>query len=73
MNVINDASGLAKQNSFYVSFKTGGSSSKPYLALRSKKVSKSKLIEEETFRDIAINCREMFFSFLFACRFHVQV
>jgi len=52
MNVINDASGLAKQNSFYVSFKTGGSSSKPYLALRSKKVSKSKLIEEETFRDI---------------------
>ena len=52
MNVINDASTLAKQNSFYVSFKTGGSSSKPYLALRSKKVSKSKLIKEETFRDI---------------------
>lgn len=51
MNQIDDARTLAKQNSFYVSFKTGGTSSKPYLALRTKKVPKSKLVES-SFRDI---------------------
>ena len=44
---------IAGQNSFYVSFKTGGSKSKPYLALRSKKFS-PKLTEQVTFRDIVL-------------------
>ena len=42
---------IAKQNKFYVSFKTGGSKSKPYLALRSKKPSKKDFIYE-SFSDI---------------------
>ena len=39
---------LAKGNNFYVSFKTGGSGSRPYLALRSKKLSaiKKKLLNQ---------------------------
>jgi hypothetical protein len=39
---------LAKGNSFYVSFKTGSSGSRPYLALRSKKLSaiKKKLLNQ---------------------------
>tara|TARA_Y100000758_G_scaffold16581_1_gene11733 strand:+ start:385 stop:1869 length:1485 start_codon:yes stop_codon:yes gene_type:complete len=39
---------LAKGNSFYVSFKTGGSGSRPYLALRSKKLAaiKKKLLNQ---------------------------
>ena len=43
---------LAKGNGFYVSFKTGGGGSKPYLALRSKKLSKKDIVEEITFKDI---------------------
>ena len=41
-----------KKNSFFVSFKTGGTSAKPYLSLRTKQISKSKLVESVTFRDI---------------------
>lgn len=52
INKIEDASVLAKKNSFYVSFKTGGAGSKPYLAMRTKNIPKSKLVEEITFRDI---------------------
>ena len=43
---------LAKGNGFYVSFKTGGGGSKPYLALRSKKLAKKDIVEQITFRDI---------------------
>ena len=44
---------LAKGNGFYVSFKTGGGGSKPYLALRSKKLSKKDIqVEQATFKDI---------------------
>ena len=43
---------LAKGNGFYVSFKTGGGKSKPYLALRSKKLAKKDIVEQVTFRDI---------------------
>lgn len=42
---------IAKQNKFYVSFKTGGAASKPYLALRTKKPSKKDFIPE-SFADI---------------------
>jgi hypothetical protein len=52
MNVINDAKVLASKNSFFVSFKTGSSTSKPYLSLRTKQIAKSKLVEVTTFRDI---------------------
>ena len=53
---IEDAKVLAQSNSFYVSFKTGGSGSKPYLALRTKKMSKKQALGEEveTFRDIVV-------------------
>ena len=43
---------IAKQNMFYVSFKTGGGGSKPYLALRSRKARKSDFQEQVTFADI---------------------
>jgi len=44
---------IAQGNGFYVSFKTGGGGSRPYLALRSKKLSKRQLqTEQTTFRDI---------------------
>ena len=52
MKAINDARILAAKNSFFVSFKTGGTSAKPYLSLRTKQISKSKLVESVTFRDI---------------------
>lgn len=52
MKTINDARVLAAKNSFFVSFKTGGTTAKPYLSLRTKQVSKSKLAENVTFRDI---------------------
>lgn len=52
MKTISDARILAVKNSFFVSFKTGGSTAKPYLSLRTKQVSKSKLAENLTFRDI---------------------
>jgi len=52
MKTINDAKVLAAKNSFFVSFKTGGTSSKPYLSLRTKQLSKSKLVENITFREI---------------------
>jgi len=42
---------IAKANNFYVSFKTGGSKSKPYLSLRTKKASKKDFIPE-SFADI---------------------
>jgi len=45
---------IAAQNSFYVSFKTGGSKSKPYLSLRSKKFSSEMVTEQVTFRDIVL-------------------
>ena len=56
MNKIEDAKPLATSNSFYVSFKSGGSKSKPYLALRTKKLSKKQLLGEsiDTFRDIVV-------------------
>ena len=38
---------LASGNDFYVSFKTGGGNAKPYLAVRSKKISASKLLKTE--------------------------
>jgi len=44
---------IAGKNSFYVSFKTGGSKSKPYLSLRTKGF-KPKLTEQITFRDIVL-------------------
>jgi len=43
---------IASQNSFYVSFKTGGRKSKPYLALRSRKARKTDFTEQVTFADI---------------------
>ena len=43
---------LASGNSFYVSFKTGGSASKPYLAVRSKKVRLQTSYTDNTFRGI---------------------
>ena len=46
-----DAKVLAQTNKFYVSFKTGGSKSKPYLSLRTKKPSKKDFIPE-SFADI---------------------
>jgi len=49
---INDAKSLASKNSFYVAFKTSGANPQASLVLRSKQVSKSKLIENITFRDI---------------------
>ena len=52
IQTINDASVLAAKNSFFVSFKTGGPNSMPYLALRSKKISKSQLTENITLKDI---------------------
>ena len=54
MNTIEDAKSLATSNSFYVSFKSGGGKSKPYLALRTKKLSKKMMLGEniETFQDI---------------------
>jgi hypothetical protein len=52
IQTINDASVLAAKNSFFVSFKTGSPNSMPYLALRSKKLSKSQLTEEVTLKDI---------------------
>ena len=56
MKKIEDAKVLASSNSFYVSFKTGGGGSKPYLALRTKKMSKKQMLGEdiETFRDIVV-------------------
>ena len=56
MKKIEDAKVLANSNSFYVSFKTGGGGSKPYLALRTKKMSKKQMLGEdiETFRDIVV-------------------
>jgi hypothetical protein len=45
---------IASQNSFYVSFKTGGSKSKPYLSLRSRKFSPKMLTAQVTFRDIVL-------------------
>jgi hypothetical protein len=56
MKKIEDAKPLAQSNSFYVSFKTGGGGSKPYLALRTKKMSKKQMLGEEveTFRDIVV-------------------
>jgi hypothetical protein len=56
MKKIEDAKPLAQSNSFYVSFKTGGGGSKPYLALRTKKMSKKQLLGEEveSFRDIVV-------------------
>jgi hypothetical protein len=56
MKKIKDATPLAQSNSFYVSFKTGGGGSKPYLALRTKKMSKKQMLGEEvdTFRDIVV-------------------
>jgi hypothetical protein len=49
---INDAKPLASKTSFYVAFKTSGANPQASLVLRSKQVSKSKLIENITFRDI---------------------
>lgn len=43
---------LASGNNFYVSFKTGGSASKPYLAVRSKKVKLQTSYADNTFRGI---------------------
>lgn len=43
---------IAKGNSFYVSFKTGGGGSRPYLALRSKKLAKKDILEEKSFKNI---------------------
>ncbi|MDB2399686.1 hypothetical protein N9W01_00310 [bacterium] len=56
MKKIEDAKPLAQSNSFYVSFKTGGGGSKPYLALRTKKMSKKQMLGEEveSFRDIVV-------------------
>ena len=46
---------LASGNDFYVSFKTGGGSSRPYLALRSKKLTSRDVVKEDvTFRDIIL-------------------
>ena len=44
---------IVGKNSFYVSFKTGGSKSKPYLSLRTKGFNIS-TIEQITFRDIVL-------------------
>ena len=52
MDSINDAKPLASKNSFYVAFKTSGANPQASLVLRSKQLSKSKLIENITFRDI---------------------
>jgi hypothetical protein len=49
---INDAKPLASKSSFYIAFKTSGANPQASLVLRSKQVSKSKLIENITFRDI---------------------
>ena len=43
---------IAKGNSFFVSFKTGGGASKPFLALRSRKIAKKDILEEKSFKDI---------------------
>jgi|TARA_R110002167_G_scaffold366170_1_gene593481 hypothetical protein len=43
---------IAKGNSFFVSFKTGGGASKPFLALRSRKLAKKDIIEELSFKNI---------------------
>jgi hypothetical protein len=43
---------IAKGNSFFVSFKTGGGASKPFLALRSRKLAKKDILEEKSFKDI---------------------
>ena len=45
---------IAKGNSFYVSFKTGGGGSRPYLALRSKKLAKKDILEEKSFKNIVL-------------------
>ena len=45
---------IASKNSFYVSFKTGGSKSKPYLSLRTKGF-KPNLTEQISFRDIVLD------------------
>lgn len=45
---------IANKNSFYVSFKTGGSKSKPYLSLRTKAF-KGQMTEQVTFRDIVLD------------------
>tara|TARA_B100001093_G_scaffold444716_1_gene447925 strand:+ start:3471 stop:4973 length:1503 start_codon:yes stop_codon:yes gene_type:complete len=45
---------IAKGNGFYVSFKTGGTGSRPYLALRTKKLSKRNIVEQTTFKDIVL-------------------
>lgn len=52
MQSINDAKSLASKNSFYVAFKTSGANPQASLVLRSKQLSKSKLIENITFKDI---------------------
>jgi len=45
---------IAGKNSFYVSFKTGGSKSKPYLSLRTKAF-RGQMTEQVTFRDIVLD------------------
>jgi len=45
---------IASKNSFYVSFKTGGSKSKPYLSLRTKAF-RGQMTEQVTFRDIVLD------------------
>jgi hypothetical protein len=52
MDSINDAKPLASKNSFYVAFKTSGANPQASLVLRSKQLSKSKLLENITFKDI---------------------
>ena len=47
MNKPSDAKILAQTNKFYVSFKTGGGGSKPYLSMRSGKVNFRQIVKEE--------------------------
>jgi len=47
MNKPSDAKVLAQTNKFYVSFKTGGGGSKPYLSMRSGKVNFKQIVKEE--------------------------
>jgi len=47
MNKPSDAKVLAQTNKFYVSFKTGGGGSKPYLSMRSGKLNFRQIVKEE--------------------------
>ena len=47
MNKPSDAKVLAQTNKFYVSFKTGGGGSRPYLSMRSGKVNFKQIVKEE--------------------------